>query len=113
MSEEGGERVPQAKETTYPLNSRRLTARSVLRIAEGLGLPTTASLADTRQMIEGRLIEKGHQPQNVEVHVIESEQGSSIRLNDEGGVILEIPREEESRGVTPTSEGKPRSFKRR
>ena len=105
MSEEGGERVPQAKETTYPLNSRRLTARSVLRIAEGLGLPTTASLADTRQMIEGRLIEKGHQPQNVEVHVIESEQGSSIRLNDEGGVILEIPREEESRGVTPTSEG--------
>ena len=56
-------------------------------------------------MIEGRLIEKGHQPQNVEVHVIESEQGSSIRLNDEGGVILEIPREEESRGVTPTSEG--------
>ena len=109
MSEDGdtlGERGPQTKTTTYPLNSKRLTSRSVLRIARGLGLPTSASLADTRQMIEGRLVEKGRQPQNVEVHVIESEVGLTIRLNDEEGVILEVPPEEESasRGATP-SEG--------
>ena len=106
MSGEGGERGPQTRETTYPLNSRRLTSRCVLRIAKGLGLPISASLADTRQMIEGRLVEKGHKPQNIEVHVIESEHGFSIRLNDEGGVVLEVPQEEESasRGVTPTSD---------
>ena len=75
--------------TTFVL-AGRLPSRCVLLIAKGLGLPISASLADTRQMIEGRLVEKGHKPQNVEVHVIESEHGFSIRLNDEGGVVLEV-----------------------
>ena len=57
MAEEGGatsEQVSRPVTRTYPLNSRRLTARSVTKIAEALGLPTSATLADTRQIIDGK-----------------------------------------------------------
>ena len=56
---------------TYPINSRRLTAETLRWIAKELGLPTNASKAETRQMIEGRLAEE-HEPKNVLVDVIES-----------------------------------------
>ena len=89
---------------TYPLNSRRLTARSITKIAEALGLPTSATLADTRQIIEGKLTEESHEPRNVEVVVTETEGETTIRLQDEGGVIVEIPVEEEGRASPTTSE---------
>ena len=38
---------------TYPLNSKRLTAGTLSRVAEALGLPTRGSAAETRQIIEG------------------------------------------------------------
>ena len=56
---------------TYPINSQRLTAETLRWIAKELGLPTNASKAETRQMIEGRLAEE-HEPKNVLVDVIES-----------------------------------------
>ena len=89
---------------TYPLNSRRLTARSITKIAEALGLPTSATLADTRQIIEGKLTEESHEPRNVEVVVTETEGETTLRLQDEGGVIVEIPVEEEGRASPTTSE---------
>ena len=50
MSDEGGEaaggRQPRAR--TYPLNSKRLAANVIGRVAKELGLPVSASLADTR-----------------------------------------------------------------
>ena len=44
---------------TYPLNSRRLTAQVVHRIAAALELPK-APLADARQMVEG-FLSKDHE----------------------------------------------------
>ena len=98
MSHEGegdaGDRSP-VNVKTFPLNSRRLTADNIIRIAKGLELPTTASQADTRQMIEGKLVES-HQTKNVLVDVIGPNRRATIRLRDEQGVILEVPPEEES-----------------
>jgi hypothetical protein len=72
----------------YPLNSRRLTALVVHRIAAALELPK-APLADARQMVEGFLSED-HEPQNVQVDLVESEDGSIMRLRDANGVFLEV-----------------------
>ena len=91
----GGELTPSA--TAYPLNSRRLTAHVFTRIAKKLELPTTAPLADLRQIVEGRLAEGGHEATNVEVLVAQSELGSTITLRDEEGVFLEVHPEEEER----------------
>ena len=75
---------------TYHLNSRRLTAEIVNRIAKGLGLPTNASLSETRQLIEGTL-EGDHEPQNVQVDVTEAVRGiTMIRPRDEG-TFAEFP----------------------
>ena len=56
---------------TYPLNSRRLTAQVVHRIAAALELPK-APLADARQMVEG-FLSKDHKQRNVQVDLVESE----------------------------------------
>lgn len=77
-------------------------------MAKGLGLLTTASQADTQQMIEGKLAED-HEPKNAQVDVIELDGGVMIKLRDKNGVILEIPPEEgdgKADGeAQPTSEG--------
>ena len=74
---------------TYPLNSTRLTASVVSRITAALGLPK-ASLADSRQMIEGSLAEE-REPRNVQVELVSEEGSLTIRLRDAGGVFLEVP----------------------
>ena len=72
MSDEGGEaaggRQPHAR--TCPLNSKRLAANVIGRVAEELGLPVSASLVDTRVMVDGKLAEE-HKLRNVQVDVIE------------------------------------------
>ena len=78
---------------TYPLNSRRLTAETLSRIAKALGLPTTASVAETRQLIEGKLGEE-YEPRNVQVDLVEVEPGVvGIQLRSADGIIVEIPPE--------------------
>lgn len=93
MATEAAERERDHVETrgvkTYPLNSTRLTASVVSRIAAALRLPK-ASLADSRQMIDGSLAEE-REPQNVQVELVAGEGGSTIRLRDAGGVFLEVP----------------------
>ena len=103
MSTDTGERgkrvVDPRGRKTYPLNSTRLTASVVSRIAATLGLPM-ASLADSRQMVEGTLAEE-REPHNIQVELVESEGGLMIRLRDAGGIFLEIPpeqRDEEDAG---------------
>ena len=49
----------------FPLNSRRIKGCWIQRIAEALELPGRASLEETRQMIEGKLMELQYQPQNM------------------------------------------------
>ena len=65
---------------SYPLNSKRLTAQVVHRIAVALGLPK-APLADARQMVEGSLRED-REPQNVQVDLVGSESSTIIRIRD-------------------------------
>ena len=45
--------IPHGK--LFPLNSRRLTTVQLRKIAEGLGLPSSCSADETRQLIEGKL----------------------------------------------------------
>ena len=59
-----------AKTKTYPLNSKRLTAGILSRVARALGLPTRGSVAETRQIIEGKLGED-YEPMNIQVDIIE------------------------------------------
>ena len=90
MSVEGEtERRGKSRAKTYPLNSSRLMASIVARIAAALGL-LKASLADSRQMIEGTLADD-REPWSVQVDLVESEEGVAVDLRDAGGVFLQIP----------------------
>ena len=53
--------------TRLPLNSKRLTASQLKRLAAALEVPTTAAADEVRQMIEGKLAEGGREPPNVQV----------------------------------------------
>ena len=75
---------------TLPLNSRRLTVPLLRQLAEGLGVPTTASQDDLRSMIEGRLMEADCDPLRTQVVLREVGQGTHISLQDESGVFQEI-----------------------
>lgn len=61
------ERSPDPHVTRFkllPLNSTRLATDVMKRVAVELGLPGTASRADTLPMIEGKLMEDGQEPRN-------------------------------------------------
>ena len=80
-----------------PLNSRRLTANIVNRIAKALELPhsRSASLDDMKQMVEGTLTERGEEPRNVQVALVEGVEGVVIELLNEDGAFLTIEPEPE------------------
>ena len=80
----GHEDFPEGR--TYPLNSKRLISGQLQALAKILGLPGGASMEETRQLIEGKLIELGHEPRNVQVIVKEDKQ---IFLVDDKGIITE------------------------
>jgi len=50
------------KKLTYPLNSKRIVASQLQTLASLLDLPRGASMEETHQLIEGRLMEMGHEP---------------------------------------------------
>lgn len=89
---------------TYPLNSGRLTGAVVARIAQGLGLPHSALVEETQQMIEGKLSE-GRESHNVLVEQTGAAAAMVISLRDDSGVFLrlepEIEPDHESRGGEP------------
>ena len=96
MEEGGTEGLPdRTRERSFRLNSRRLTASVIGRLAAGLGVPTGGSLEDTRWMLEGKLEEDGHEPRNVQVVLEGSGEGVAARLEYDGGAFIEIPREGE------------------
>lgn len=81
----GDEDLPRGK--LLPLNSRRLTAAHLKSIADSLGLPTTGSTDQIRQLIEGKLQEE-HEVSNVQVVVQETSTVSvQLSLVDEDGVF--------------------------
>ena len=87
LEESGEEDLTFPKGNVYPLNSRRLVASQLHRLAGILGLPTSSSLASTRQLIEGKLLEMGCEPKNVQV--IESDEDARLYLVTDDGVISE------------------------
>ena len=60
------------------------------RIAEELELTSTASAEETRQFIEGKLLEMGKEPLNVQIELKLKEQGGFILLRDFDKVFLEV-----------------------
>ena len=79
------------RKSSYPLNSKRIVANQLQALAKSLELLTGASLSETRQLIEGRLLDLGYRPENVQVVVMESQSGDTSRISliDKSGVILE------------------------
>ena len=68
---------------TLPLNSRRLTSSLLRQLAEGLGVPSTASQGDLRPMIEGKRSDGGHDPLRTQVVLREVERGTLLCLQDD------------------------------
>ena len=82
----------------FPLNSRRIKGCWIHRIVEALELPDRAyaSLAEMRQMIEGKLMELQYKPQNVQVIAQGKNYGAAMFLVNETGVIKCIESCDES-----------------
>ena len=91
-SEEGSSRgeddVPLGK--LLPLNSRRLTATYLKRIAQSLELPTAGSADETRQLIEGKLQET-RDVANVQV-IVDETTATIVKLSlmDDEGIFHEV-----------------------
>ena len=90
MSESEVREVPPARGTLLPMNSKRLTKTYLSRIAEKVELPSTASADETRQLIEGKLLEMSKEPLNIKVELELREQGEFILLKDVYKVFLEV-----------------------
>ena len=72
-----------------PLNSKRLNAVYLSAIARAMEIPTKGSVAETRQMVEGKLENQGREPTNVQVVIEEDEDGvECVSLTDVSGVFL-------------------------
>ena len=67
-----------------PLNSKRLVLPQLRVLASMLGIRVKATAAQTRQLIEGKLIEMDREPRSVQVIVGED---SRLYLVDDAGVI--------------------------
>ena len=59
-------------------------------MAAALEVPAGGSLDDNQRMLEGKLVEAGREPQNVQVILLEEEDVPAIRLEDGEGVFLEV-----------------------
>ena len=73
-----------------PLNSRRLTAAMVRRLASALDIPTTGTAEDVRQLLDAKLTERGHEPMKVQVVVCTGADGVTLCLEDVEGTFLEV-----------------------
>ena len=76
----------------YPLNSRRLTAWHLRALAQALGLPTTGSIDQLRQCIEG-IVQRDHDHQNVVVIIRESLKTEHVLVlaDSEGEFLVSEP----------------------
>jgi len=72
---------------TYPLNSKHVTGEQLQRITELLGLPSTGTVAVTRQIIEGKLLEMEKESRNAQVVVQEPSENTTIFLINEDNII--------------------------
>lgn len=102
----GGEPMTAAEPRPLPLNSRRLTLRYLKQLAGALGVPGTASASDVRQLVEGAVTELGREPRNVQVLLREAETGTTVCLQDKGGVFLTAEPLDALTRESPTPSGR-------
>ena len=91
--------------TRLPLNLRRMTVGHICRLVSELGMPTSASSDELRQMIDGKVEELGKDVMNVQFVLVSNETGSEFLLEDEHGKFLTIPafmRNAEGQGLVPS-----------
>ena len=74
-----------------PLNSRRLTASHLRRLAAELEVPTGASTNEIRQMIDGKLTEAGRDVMNVQEVLVSAQPSCEFHLEDADGKFLTVP----------------------
>ena len=89
-----GATIRERARVHVPLNSKRLTAGQLRRLAVALGVPSSGSPADIRLIIEGKLTELGREPQNVQVVMEEGTPTAGLRLQDESGTFVTVEAEE-------------------
>ena len=70
---------------TYPLNSKKIVVNQLRTLAAMLELPSEGTAATLRQVIEGKLLELGHEPRNTQIIVASAD--SKLYLVDESGII--------------------------
>ncbi len=93
-----GRRVKRAPPIRLPLNSKRLKVGHLRRLAAAMGVPTTASADELRQLIDGTLTEKGRESSNVQVVLENADATAEFTLEDEGGQFLTVTTMEEETG---------------
>ena len=85
----------RVRPTTFPLNSRRLTARVIKGIARELGLDVSAGAReDILLAVEGKIGDMGREPQNVRVEITEYDGKTIAVLRNEQGTVVESTLEE-------------------
>ena len=94
------------RERNFALSSRRVKGAIISWIATEFGVPTRGSLEDRRQMVQGMLTEAGREPRNVVICVLETGERTSVCVEDESGVFMELPLLTEPRtGNSPMNSG--------
>ena len=83
---------PRGHGLPIPFSSRKMKVKWLRKVATKLEVPTTAAVCELRLMLEGKLMEMGKQPQNVQALVSQELEGGVpvLRLQDEDGVFLEV-----------------------
>ena len=90
--DEGGRELGSVR---LPLNSKRLTSNYLRRLAAQLELPTSASVDDLRQMVDGKLTDEGRDVMNVQVILQGTDSRCEFTLEDEDGQFLTVPAAEQ------------------
>ena len=74
---------------TLPLNLKKLVISRLCRLETTLEISAVGSAATLRQVIEGKLIQLGHEPRNIQV-VVSNVDSSLYIVNDSGIIATEM-----------------------
>ena len=69
----------------YPHNSKKIVVNQLKKLAAMLELPSEGTSATLRQVIEGKLLELGHEPSNTQIIVVSAD--LKLYLVDESGIV--------------------------
>ena len=86
----GSEHGDRSRPVRLSLNSKRLTANQLKRIATALGVPMTAAAGAVRLMMEGKLTENERDPRNVLVVMKDANPAAGFELHNADGPFLSV-----------------------